>query len=253
MTHWPLLLPPPAVSTLPLRLRRSSLFIVVKSPSHHSLPPSCCRHAVHRRSAAPSITIHLPSRCPSPPIAVVLSVHCRAVEEPSRAVPHRRGAVTPSLTVEEPLRRPLPSRSRHAVHCRRGAVMPYLTIKEPLAVSADDSGHSSHPSKPLVVWLVAVLPLLTPLPPICRRLSFWPSSFVPLVCPASCPVSSLLTPPPPICQRLRLSSRRRLLLSRPSRASCPAGSGVASPHAAATYLRDNRKQSAEWFIVSLMD
>jgi hypothetical protein len=36
-------------------------------------------------------------------------------------------------------------------------------------------------------------------------------------------VSSLLTPPPPICQRLRLSSRRCLLLSRPSRASRPAG------------------------------
>jgi hypothetical protein len=90
-------------------------------------------------------------------------------------------------------------------------------------VSTDDSGHSSRPSKPLVVRLVVALPLLTPPPPICRRLSLRPSPFVPLVRPASCPVSSLLTPPPPICQRLRLSSRRRLLLSRPSRASRPAG------------------------------
>jgi hypothetical protein len=132
-------------------------------------------------------------------------------------------ALAPSLAVEEPSRRPSPSRSRRAVHCRRGAVGPYLTIKEPSAVSTDDSGHSSRPSKPLVVQLVVALPLLTPPPPICRRLSLRPSPFVPLVRPAGCPVSSLLTPPPPICRRLRLSSRRRLLLSRPSRASHPAG------------------------------
>ena len=206
MTRWPLLLPPPAVSRSPSRSRRSSSPIVVKSPSRHS-SPSSCRRAVHRRSAAPSITVHSPSRCP---ITVVLSVHrCRA-----RTVPCRRGAVA---------RRPSPSRSRRAIHCCRGAVAPYLTIKEPSAVSTDDSGHSSRPSKPLVVRLVVVLPLLTPPPPICRRLSLRPSPFVPLVHPASCPVSSLLTPPPPICQRLRLSSRRRLLLSRPSRASRPAG------------------------------
>ena len=209
MTRWPLLLPPPAVSTSPSRSRRSSSPIVVKSPSRHS-SPSSCRRAVHRRSAAPSITVHLPSRCPSPPIAVVLSVHRRR----ARAVPCRRGAVA---------RRPSPSRSRRAIHCCRGAVAPYLTIKEPSAVSTDDSGHSSRPSKPLVVRLVVALPLLTPPPPICRRLSLRPSPFVPLVHPASCPVSSLLTPPPPICQRLRLSSRRCLLLSRPSRASRPAG------------------------------
>jgi hypothetical protein len=132
-------------------------------------------------------------------------------------------ALAPSLAVEEPSRRPSPSRSRRAVHCRRGAVGPYLTIKEPSAVSTDDSGHSSRPSKPLVVQLVVALPLLTPPPPICRRLSLRPSPFVPLVRPAGCPVSSLLTPPPPICRRLRLSSRRRLLLSRPSRASRPSG------------------------------
>ncbi len=216
MTRWPLLLPPPAVLTSPSRSRRSSLSIFVKSPSRRS-SPSSCRRAIHRRSAASSITVHSPSCCPSLPIAVVLSVHRRR----ARAVPRRRGAVAPSLTVvEEPSRRPSPSRSRRAIHCRRA---PYLAIKEPLAVSTDDSGHSSRPSKPLV-WLVVALPLLTPPPPICRHLlSLRPSPFVPLIRPAGCPVSSLLTPLPPICWRLRLSSRRRLLLSRPSRASRPAG------------------------------
>ena len=158
-------------------------------------------------------------------LAVVLSVHrrrARAVPCRRGAIPRRRGAVTPSLTVKEPSRRPSPSRSRRTVHCRRGAVAPSLAVKKPSAVSTDDSGYSSRPPKPLV-RLVVALPLLTPPPPICRRLSLWPSPFVPLVRPAGCPVSSLLTPPPPICRRLRLSSRRCLLLSRPSRASCPAG------------------------------
>ena len=36
------------------------------------------------------------------------------------------------------------------MHCRRGAVVLYLIIKEPLAVSTDNSGHSSRPSEPLV-------------------------------------------------------------------------------------------------------
>jgi len=169
MTRWPLLLPPPAVSRSPSRSRRSSSPIVVKSPSRHS-SPSSCRRAVHRRSAAPSTTVHSPSRCP---ITVVLSVHRRR----ARTVPCRRGAVarrpspsrsrrSPSLAVEEPSRRPSPSRSRRAIHCCRGAVAPYLIIKEPSAVSTDDSGHSSHPSKPLVVRLVVALPLLTPPPPM---------------------------------------------------------------------------------------
>jgi hypothetical protein len=153
-------------------------------------------------------------------IAAVLALSL-AVEEPSHAVPRRGGAVASSLTVEEPSRRPSPSRSRRAVPHHRGAVAPYLAIKEPSAVSSDDSGHSSRPSKPLV-WLVVALSLLTLPPPICRRPSLWPSPFVPLVRPAGCRVSLLLTPPPPICRRLRLSSCRRLL-SRPSQASRPAG------------------------------
>jgi len=133
MMHWPLLLPPPAVSTSPSRSCHSSSSIVVKSPSRNS-SPSSCRRAVHCHSTALSITVYSPSRCPSPPIAVVLSVHCRR----ARAVPRRRGAVAPSLTVEEPSRRPSPSRSRRAIHCRRGAFAPYLTIKELSAVLTDD-------------------------------------------------------------------------------------------------------------------
>jgi hypothetical protein len=127
MTRRPLLLPPPAVSTSPSRLRRSSASIVVKSPSRCSSPLSC-RHAVHHRSAAPSITVHSPSRCPSPPIAVVLSVHRRR----SRAVPCCRGAVT---------RRPSPSMSRRAIShrlssrcavpCHQGAVTSFIAVEEP--------------------------------------------------------------------------------------------------------------------------
>jgi hypothetical protein len=73
-----------------------------------------------------------------------------AVKELSRAVPCHRGAVALSLTIQEPSRRPSLLRSRCAVHCRRGAVAPYLTVNEVSAMSADDSGHSSRPSKPLV-------------------------------------------------------------------------------------------------------
>jgi hypothetical protein len=138
MPRWPLLLPPPAVSTSPSRLRHSSSSIVVESPSRRP-SPSSCRRAVHRRSAAPSITINSPSRRPSPPIAVVLLVHRRR----ARAVPCRRGAVVrrpsllrsrraPSLAVEEPSRHPLPSRSRRAIPCRRGAVAPSIAVEEPL-------------------------------------------------------------------------------------------------------------------------
>ena len=206
------------MSTLPSHSRRSSLSIVVKSPSCHSSPSSCHR-AIHRRSAAPSITVHLPWRCPSPSIAVVLSVHRRH----ARAVPCRQGAVA---------RRPSSSRSRHAVpHCQ-GAVVPSIAIEEPSRRTSPSRSRRpcrlttpatrlTPPSLSSSGWLSRCLSSRRRLP--CRCLSLRPSPFVPLVHPASCPVSSLLTPPPPICQRLRLSSRRRLLLSRPSRASRPAG------------------------------
>ena len=150
---------------------------------------------IHRRQ----VTIAPTSRCQvavAPPIAVAprrpsqsirhRAIHCHpsplysqpitaalapslAVKEPSCAVHCHRGAVAPSLTVGEPSRRPSPSRSRCAIHCRRGAVGLYLTIKEPSAMLTDNSGHSSRPSKPLVIRLVVVLPLLTPPPPICQR------------------------------------------------------------------------------------
>jgi hypothetical protein len=149
MPRWPLLLPRPAVSTSPSRSRRSSLSVVVESPSRRpSL--SSCRRAVHRRSAAPSITVNLPSRRPSLPIAVVLSVHrLRA-----RAVPCRQGANArhpspsrsrraPSLTVVEPSRHPLPSRSRCAVPCHRGAVAPSIAVEEPSRHTSPSRSHWS--------------------------------------------------------------------------------------------------------------
>ena len=160
------------------------------------MPPSC-RRAVHCLRAAPSITVNLPSCCPSPPITVVLLVHRRR----ARAAPRRGGAV---------VRRPSLWRSRPAVPCHQGAVAPAIAVKEPSSVLTDDSGHSSCPSKPLV-RLVVVLPLLTPPPPICWRPSLWPLPFVPVVLPAGCRISLLLTPPSPICWCLRLSSRCHLL------------------------------------------
>ena len=147
MPRWPLLLPPPAVSisTSPSRSRGSSSSIVieVESPLCHPSPSSCRRgRAVPRRRAAPSITLYSPSRRPLPPIAFVLSVHRRRAR-----------------AVEAPSRRPSPSRSRCAVHCRRGAACRLTTPA---------TRHA--PPRPLVRMVVA-LPLLTPPPSICRRLS----------------------------------------------------------------------------------
>ena len=145
MPRWPLLLLPPAMSTStsPSRSRGSLSFIVVESPSRRPSPSSCRRgRAVPRRRAAPSITLYSPSRRPLPPIAFVLSVHRRRAR-----------------AVEEPSRRPSPSRSRCAVHCRRGAACRLTTPA---------TRHA--PPRPLV-RMVVVLPLLTPTPSICRRLS----------------------------------------------------------------------------------
>ena len=125
--------------------------------------------------------------------------------------------------------------------CRQGAVTPSLAVKKPSAVSTDDSGHLSRPPKALVRLLVVALPLLTPPPPICRRLSLRPSLFVPLVrfsrrhlssagasashrvVASSChthlvplvrlvKVSPLLTLPPPICGIIKSSLRNGLML-----------------------------------------
>ena len=176
---------------------RSSSSIVVESPSYRPSPSSCrCGCAVPCCRATPSITLYSPSRCPSTPVAVVLSVHHRR----ARAIPRRRGAIAPSLTAEEPLRRPLPSKSR---------------------VLTDDSGHSSRPfqaSHPDGCCVASPHSAAFHLPePFIAA-----SPFVPLVRPAGCCVLSLLTPPPPICRHHCLSWRRRLL-SRPSWASRPAG------------------------------
>ena len=81
-------------------------------------------------------TVCLPSRCPSPPIAVVFSVHRRC----ARAVPCRRGAI---------VCHPLPSRSRRTVHCRRGAIAP----------SIDTAPH--HPSPSSRCPLTSICPLLS--------------------------------------------------------------------------------------------
>jgi hypothetical protein len=139
MTRWPLLLPPPAVSTSPSRLRRSLSFIVVKSPSRRS-SPSSCRRAVHHRPFTIALSIAAHRRCalsPSPPLLRrPLPSRSRrapslAIEEPSRrpstsrsrrVVPRRLGAAASSLAVKEPLRRSLPSMSRRAVSHHQGAV-----------------------------------------------------------------------------------------------------------------------------------
>jgi hypothetical protein len=147
------------------------------------LPSSCCRSgAVPHRHAAPSITLNLPSCHPSPHIAVVLSVH----RHRARAVPRRRGAVATSIAVKEPLRRPLPllSRSHHAVPRNGGAIVPSIAVEEPshrtlpsrscrpclLLLTTPATRHA--PPRPLVPMVVA-LPLPTPPPYICRRLSLW--------------------------------------------------------------------------------
>ena len=172
MPRWPLFLLPPAVLTSPSRSCRSS------SSSHHRAIPlsqvvivQSITVVPHRPS--PSIhhrTIHhRQSPMCSQSIAVALAPSL-VVEEPSRALPRRQGAVVPSIAVTEPLRT-LPCRQGARVfHCPRGAVVPYLTIKESSALSTDESSHSSRPSQALV-RLVVTLPLLRPPLPICRRLS----------------------------------------------------------------------------------
>jgi hypothetical protein len=137
MPCWPLLLPPPAVSTStsPSRSRGSSLSIVVESPLRCPSPSSCHHGRVFpRHHAVPSITLNLPSRRPSQLCSWSIAA-----------------ALAPSLAVEEPSRRTSPSRSRR-----------------PCRLTTPATRHT--PPRPLVRMVVA-LPLLTPLPSICRRLS----------------------------------------------------------------------------------
>ena len=98
-----------------ITLAPSSSSIVVESPSRRP-SPSSCRRAVHRHCATPSIAVNSPSRRPSPPIRCALGLsplhlRCPLPSRSHHAVHGRRGAVAPSLAVEEPLRRPLLSRT----------------------------------------------------------------------------------------------------------------------------------------------
>ena len=115
MPRWRLLLSPPAVSTSP---SRSRLPRRPSSSSHHRAVP-------RRRVAVAPSTAVAPHR-PSP------SIHHHAVHRRPSPLFSRSiaAALALSLAVEEQSRRPLPSRSRRAVPCRRGAVAPSITVKD---------------------------------------------------------------------------------------------------------------------------
>jgi hypothetical protein len=183
MTLWPLLLPPPAVWISPSGSRRSF------SSSHHR----AVSRAVPRRRVAVAPSIAVAQRHLSTSIRH-RTVHCRSIA----------AALASSLAVEELLRRPLKSRSRRAVNCRRGAVAPYLAIKKPLAMSNDDSGHSSRPTQascpagchiasPHAAASHLPAPLIAAIAFRASRLSGWLSSLL-----ASHAATSHLPAPPPL-------------------------------------------------------
>jgi len=122
--------------------------LTVKLPlrSHH---PSPLRRALHHPlfAIAPSIAAHC--RCALSPLPPCLR---RPLPLRSRrTISHRPGAVAPPIAIEEPPRRTLPSRSRR-----------------PCRLTTPATRHA--PPRPLV-WMVVTLPLLTPPPSICQRLS----------------------------------------------------------------------------------
>jgi hypothetical protein len=202
-----------AVALVPCRVAAAPSIAV--TPRHPSL--SSRHRAVHHRT---------------------LSLCSRSI---ARAVPRHLGAVTSSLAVEEPLRRPLPSRSRHVIHCRREAFVLSLFVEElsprPLPLTIEEpsccpspSGHR-RPCQGAALTLVGAVTNIRhssrPTQASCpagllrclssrHRLSSVGTSHCRITYrasrPAGCRVSSLLTPPPPICRCLRLSSRRRLLV-----------------------------------------
>ena len=209
---WPLSLPPPAVLTLPSRSCHVELL-----PRH----PSPSRRAIHHCQVAivPSITAH---RC------------CALSPSPSHSC-------CPSPSRSHPPHRPLPSRSRHVIHCRREAFVLSLFVEElsprPLPLTIEEpsccpspSGHR-RPCQGAALTLVGAVTNIRhssrPTQASCpagllrclssrHRLSSAGTSHCGITYrasrPAGCRVSSLLTPPPPICRCLRLSSRRRLLV-----------------------------------------
>jgi len=245
MTHWPLLLSPPAVSTSPSRSRHSSLSIVVKSPLRHSSPSSCHR-AVHRRSAAPSITVHSPSRCQLPHIAVVPPVHrrraravpcrqgafarCRTVSHHRGAVPRRRGAVTSSIAAEEPSRHTSPPRSHQPCRLMNPATRlapPSLSSSGWLSrclssrrrLPSAGASHCGHRLSCLSsIWLVFLSPRFSH-----RHLPSASASASHRTVASSCQAhlgplvrlvkaSPLLMPPPSICGIIKCSQRSGLML-----------------------------------------
>ena len=102
----------------------------------------------NHRPFAISLSIAAHHRCalgPSPPRSH-RPLPLRSRRAPTLAIKELSRSPSPSRSHHAVPRRPLPSRSRRAIHCRQGAVAPYLTIKEPLSVSTDNSGHLSCPS-----------------------------------------------------------------------------------------------------------
>jgi hypothetical protein len=209
MPCWPLLLPPPAVSTstslarfLVVHRRRVTIapFLAVKLPLlSRSRRPSPSRRALHHPqfAIAPSIAAH--RRCaldPSPPRS-----RRPSPSRSRRAVPRRRGAIAPSIAVaiEEPSRRPSPSRSRRAVPRHRGAVA--LSI----AVAAEEPSRCPSPSRSRCTVH-------------CRR-------------GAVAPYLAIKEP-----SAVSTDDSDFGHSSRPSQASRPDGCRVASPHAATFHL-----------------
>jgi hypothetical protein len=118
-----------------------ALSLTDEEPLHHPLPSRSHRAVPrHRGAVAPSLAVEELSRRPLP---LPSRSHC--------AIPRRRGAITLSIAVEAPSRRTSPSRSRW-----------------PCLLTTLATCHA--PPRPLV-WMVVALPLLTPPPSICRRLS----------------------------------------------------------------------------------
>ena len=221
-----------------IALAPSSSSIVVESSSRRP-SPSSCRRAVHRRCATPSITVNSPSRRPSPSIAA----HRRCALSPSpprsrrplssrshRAVPHRRGAVAPSIAVEEPSRRPSPSRSRRP--CR--LTTPATRLAPPSLPSSGwlsrclssrrrlPSAGASHCGHRLSCLSSIRLVVLSPSFSRCHLPSASASASHRAVA-SSChahlgplvrlgKVSPLLTSPPPICGIIESSQRSGLMI-----------------------------------------
>jgi hypothetical protein len=135
---------------------------------------------VPRRQVAARVTMSLAVvPCPPSPSICHRAIHRCPSRLCSRSI---AAALTPFLAVEEPLCRPMPSplRSHCAVPCRKGAVVPSIAIEEqsrrtspsrsrrPCRLTTPATRHA--PPRPLV-RMVVTLPLLTPPPSICRRLS----------------------------------------------------------------------------------